>query len=45
MSKPLFNKHLFKHHDLFSLVLAMTVLCLLVSWGVELLAKEMFRLG
>lgn len=45
MSKPLFNKHLFKHHDLFSLILAMTVLCLLVSWGIELLAKELFRLG
>jgi len=45
MSKPIFNKHLFKHHDLISFILAMTVLSLLVSWWVELLAKELFRLG
>ena len=44
MSKPTFNKHMSKQHDLFSLVFALTVLCLLVSWGVELLAKELFRL-
>lgn len=43
MSKPAFNKHLSKH-DLFGLTFALTVLCLLVSWGVELLAKELFRL-
>jgi hypothetical protein len=44
MGKPTFNKHLFKQHDLLNLVIALTVLCLLVSWGVELLAKELFRL-
>jgi hypothetical protein len=45
MHNPMLNKHLFKHHDLFSFVFAMTVLCLLVSWGVELLANALFNIG
>lgn len=45
MSKPTLNHHLFKYHDLFGYALAMTILCLLVTWGIELLAKELLRLG
>lgn len=44
MGKPTFNKHMSKQHDLFGLVFALAVLSLLVSLGVELLAKELFRL-
>lgn len=45
MNKPILNHHLFKYQDLFGYALAMTVFCLLVTWGIESLVKEIFRLG
>jgi hypothetical protein len=45
MNKPIFNKHFFKHNDFLGMAIALTVLSLIVSWGVELLAMELFRLG
>lgn len=44
MSKPAFDKHLYKH-DLLSMAIALTALSLLVSWGVELLANALFSIG
>ncbi len=44
MNNPMLNKHLFKHQNLFSFVIEMTVLCLLVSWGVELLLRALFSI-
>lgn len=43
MNNPMLNKHLFKH-QIFGLVIEMTVLCLLVSWGVELLLRALFSI-
>lgn len=45
MNKPTWNNHLYKYQDLIGYALAMTVFCLLVTWGIELLVKEIFRLG
>jgi hypothetical protein len=45
MNKPTFNKHFFKHNDFLSMAIELTVLSLIVAWGVELLAMELFRLG
>lgn len=45
MSKPTFNKHLFKQNDFLSMAIALTILSLVVSCGIELLAMELFRLG
>jgi hypothetical protein len=42
MRYPMLHKHSAKHHDLFGYAVAMTILCLLVSWGVELLLKASF---
>lgn len=44
MINPMLNKHLFKRHDLFGFVIGMTVLCLLVSWGVELFLRALFSI-
>lgn len=46
MNKPTTSKHhQFKHNDLFSMAVGLTGLSLIVSWAVELLAMELFRLG
>lgn len=45
MHKPTLNKHLFKHNDLISMALGLMILGLMVSWAVELLAIQLFRLG
>lgn len=45
MSKPAFDKHLYKHDLLISMAIALTALSLLVSWGVELLANALFSIG
>jgi hypothetical protein len=45
MSKQTFNKHQFKQNDLFNITVALTLLSLIVSWGVEILAKTLFSLG
>jgi hypothetical protein len=45
MNKSTWNNQSFKYQDLFGYAVAMTVFSLLVTWGVELLVKEIFRLG
>jgi hypothetical protein len=45
MNKQTSNKHQFKQNDLFNITIALTVLSFIVSWGVEVLAKTLFRLG
>ena len=42
MNKPTFNKHQFKQNDLLNIAIALTVLSLVVSWGVEILATTLF---
>jgi hypothetical protein len=39
------NKRQIKQNELFNLAIALTILALIVSWGVELLAKTLFSLG
>ena len=46
MNKPTFSKHhQFKHNDLFTMAVGLTGLSLIVSWAVEVLVMELFRLG
>lgn len=45
MNKSPLNHQLLKYHDLIGYALALTTLCLLVTWGIELLAKEWMRMG
>jgi len=45
VNKPIWNGHPFKYQDLLGYTLSMSVFCLLVTWGIELLVKEIFRLG
>jgi hypothetical protein len=45
MNKVLFNKHQDKQTPIFSTAVALTVLSLIVSWAVEVLALELFRIG
>lgn len=44
MNKTMLNSHWF-NPKLIGATLALCVLSLLVAWGVELAAKELFRLG
>ncbi len=39
------NKFTLNNSSIMTASLAMSVFCLLVTWGVELLIKELFRLG
>ncbi len=39
------NKSALNHFNIMTVSLAMAVLGLLVTWGVELLVKELFRMG
>lgn len=45
ISRSTQHKQLFKPHDLLSLAMALTVLSLVVSWAVELLANVLFSVG
>lgn len=46
MNKPTFSKHhQFKHNDFFTMAVGLTGLSLIVSWAVEVLVMELFRLG
>ncbi|MGZ8162376.1 MAG: hypothetical protein ACXWTT_05865 [Methylobacter sp.] len=44
MNKTTLNSH-WLNSKLMAATLALCVLSLLIAWGVELLAKELFRLG
>jgi hypothetical protein len=45
MNKALFHKGQFKQSNIFNMALALTILSLLVSWAVEVLALEIFCIG
>jgi len=42
MNKVLFNKRFFKQNDIINMAIVLTLLSLIVSWAVEVLALEMF---
>jgi hypothetical protein len=45
MNKPTLNSDWLNNPNIMVASLAMSVFSLLVTWGVELLVKELFRLG
>jgi hypothetical protein len=44
MQKPTLNHHSINYQNVLGYGFAMTMFCLLVSWGIEELAREFFRL-
>ncbi|MFA6051160.1 MAG: hypothetical protein WC762_01060 [Methylobacter sp.] len=45
MNKPTLGNHWLNNTNIMIALLAMSAFSLLITWGVELLAKELFRLG
>lgn len=45
MNKPTLNSHWLNNTNIMVALLAMSAFSLLITWGVELLVKELFRLG
>ena len=45
MNKPTLSNHWLNNPDIMAALLIMSAFSLLITWGVELLAKELFRLG
>ena len=45
MNKASSSRQFFKHNDFLSMAIELTLLSLTVTWGIELLAREFFKLG